>query len=132
MKWPNRFCIIFAVINMNRLRELRLEKGIKQEDLAGRLKVRRQTVSRYETGNLDLDTDTIAIICGIFECTADYLLGLSSQRTAQISDEDAALVEAYHAARPEVQRAIDALLQPLKEVGKSSALSDGQEGERHG
>lgn len=112
MKWPNRFCIILAVINMNRLRELRLEKGIKQEDLAGRLKVRRQTVSRYETGNLDLDTDTIAIICGIFECTADYLLGLSSQRTMQISDEDAALVAAYRAADDDARAIVDLALKP--------------------
>lgn len=117
---------------MNRLRELRLEKGIKQEDLAGRLKVRRQTVSRYETGNLDLDTDTIRLICEIFGCTADYLLCLSSQRTTLISDEDAALVEAYHAAPENVRQSIEVLLRPFMEAGTSSASSDGQEGERHG
>lgn len=112
MKWPNRFCIIFAVIYMNRLRELRLEKGIKQEDLAGRLKVRRQTVSRYETGNLDLDTDTIRLLCAIFGCTADYLLGISSQRTMEISDEDAALVAAYHAADDDARSIVDLALKP--------------------
>ena len=120
------------VTGMNRLKELREEKGIKQEDLAAMLVVKQQTISRYEGGKRDLDTDTIATLCRIFECTADYLLGLSSQRTMEISDEDAALVEAYHAARPEVQRAIDTLLQPLKEVGKSSALSDGQEADKNG
>ena len=106
---------------MNRLRELRTENGIKQEVLAGQLSVRRQTVSRYETGLLDLDTDTIARLCEIFGVTADYLLGLSSQRTSQISDADAALVDAYHAAPASVRAGIDALLQPYREEKGSSA-----------
>lgn len=59
-------------------------------------------------------------------------IDLSSQFKEGLTDEDAALVAAYHAARPEVQRAIDVLLQPLKEVGKSSALSDGQEADKNG
>jgi len=117
---------------MNRLRELRLEKGIKQEDLAGRLKVRRQTVSRYETGNLDLDTDTIRLLCAIFDCTADYLLGISSQRTTQISDKDSELIEAYHAAPENVQQSIELLLRPFMEAGTLSASQGEQEGERHG
>lgn len=117
---------------MNKLKQLREEKGMKQLELAAILSVSQNTISRYECGERDLGTDTIAILCRVFGCTADYLLGLSSQRTMEISDEDAALVEAYHAARPEVQRAIDALLQPLKEVGKSSALSDGQEADKNG
>lgn len=117
---------------MNRLKELREGAGWKQSDLADRLGVQQQAISKYERQIVDLDTGTIRRLCALFDCTADYLLGMSARRSAQLSDEDAALVEAYHAARPEVQRAIDALLQPLKEVGKSSALSDGQEGERHG
>lgn len=120
------------VTEMNRIKELRTERGMTQKDLAARLGVVRTTLSNYENEVNQLDPETIRRICSIFDCTADYLIGMSARRSAQLSDEDAALVEAYHAARPEVQRAIDALLQPLKEVGKSSALSDGQEGERHG
>lgn len=117
---------------MTRIKELREAKGWTQSDLADRLGVHQQAISKYERKTVDLDTDTIRRLCSIFDCTADYLLGISSRRSAQLSDEDAALVEAYHAARPEVRRAIDALLQPLKEVTTSSASSDGQEGERHG
>lgn len=117
---------------MNRILEMRKEKNMTQAELADAVHSSRPSVGKWENGDVDLNTETIAKLCAFFGCTADYLLGLSSQRTTQISDEDAALVEAYHAARPEVQRAIDTLLQPLKEVGKSSALSDGQEGERYG
>ena len=37
----------------NRLRELRAERGWSQQDLAGRLKVSRQTVNAIENGRYD-------------------------------------------------------------------------------
>lgn len=113
---------------MNRIKELRTEKGMKQEELAADLHVRRQTVSRYETGLLDLDTDTIGLLCQIFGVTADYLLGFSSQRTAQISDADAALVDAFHSAPPNIRAGILATLQPFFEQETSTASPAEQEG----
>ena len=83
---------------------------MKQEDLAARMSVKRQTVSRYENGLLDLDTATIARICAIFGCTADYLLGLSSRREPEISALDAQLLAAYHAAPQEIRDIVDQAL----------------------
>lgn len=100
---------------MNRIKELRQQNGWTQSDLARKISAVKSTVSRYESESAKLDPDTIARLCAIFGVTADYLLGLSAQRTAQISDEDAALVEAYHAAPESVRAGIDALLQPYKE-----------------
>ena len=108
---------------MNRVKELRIEKGMKQDDLAEILAVKRQTISKYETGLNDLDTGTIRRLCEIFGVTADYLLGLSSQRTAQISDEDASMVAAYHAAPESVRQGIDALLEPYKEQESKNAAA---------
>ena len=110
---------------MNRLKQLRQEKGIKQAELAQILAVGQQAISKYENGQLDIGTDTIARLCQIFGVTADYLLGMSSQRTAQISDADAALVDAYHAAPDSIRTAIDALLQPYKEQEEASVASAG-------
>ena len=107
---------------MTRLKELRLSAGMKQEDLAARMSVKRQTVSRYENGLLDLDTATIARICAIFGCTADYLLGLSSQRTAQISDDDADLLAAYKRAPDSIRAGIDTLLEPYKTKKEAEGL----------
>lgn len=120
------------VVKMNRIKELRLERGMTQKDLAARLGVVRTTLSNYENEVNQLDPETIRRICSIFDCTADYLLGISSRRSDQLSDEDAALVEAYHAAPQNIQESIDVLLRPFMEEGTLSALSDGQEGERHG
>lgn len=97
---------------MNRIKELRQAHGWKQLDLASRLGVRQQAISKYENGSLDIDTNTIRCLCEIFGVTADYLLGLSTQRSAQISEEDAALVAAYHAAPAEIRAIVDTALDP--------------------
>lgn len=110
---------------MNRVRELRIEKGMKQEDLAVALSVKRQAVSKYETGALDLGTDTIRILCEIFGVTADYLLGFSIQRTSRISDADAVILDAYHAADEHTRQLVDLALRPFLSPETSSASSAG-------
>ena len=108
---------------MNRIKELRQELGLKQSDIAEKLNIAQTAVSKYEIGGLDLGTDTIRRLCEIFHVTADYLLGLSTQRSAQISDADAGLVAAYHAAPESVRAGIDALLEPYKEQENKNAAA---------
>lgn len=110
---------------MNRIQELRKEKKLKQAELAELVPTSRQSIGKWEDGSVDLSTPVIARLCQIFGVSADYLLGFSSQRTAQISDADAALVDAYHAAPDSIRTAIDALLQPYKEQEGASVASAG-------
>lgn len=110
---------------MNRIQELRKEKKLKQAELAELVPTSRQSIGKWEDGSVDLSTPVIARLCQIFGVSADYLLGMSSQRTAQISDADAALVDAYHAAPDSIRTAIDALLQPYKEQEGASVASAG-------
>lgn len=106
---------------MNRIKELRLERGLKQSDLAGFLNVSRGTISNYELGVHTMDPDVICQLCGIFGVTADYLLGFSSVRVAALPEEDFALAAAYHAAPPSVRAGIDALLAPYREEAAGAA-----------
>ncbi|MBQ2633437.1 MAG: helix-turn-helix transcriptional regulator [Oscillospiraceae bacterium] len=106
---------------MIRIKQLRELAGMKQKDLAGLLQCAENTVSYYENEKRAIDPQTIIRLCEIFGCTSDYLLGISSQRTAQITDEEAALVEAYHAAPASVRSGIDALLEPYRKKEKSAA-----------
>ncbi|MBR2697533.1 MAG: helix-turn-helix transcriptional regulator [Clostridia bacterium] len=97
---------------------------MKQIDLAQRLTVARTTISNYELGVHSMDPDVIFRLCEIFGCTSDYLLGFSSVRSSLISEEDAALVAAYHAAPESVRQGIDALLAPyMGEAGSNTAVS---------
>ena len=100
---------------MNRIRELRTARGWRQSDLAKKLNTSQQTVARYETGERGLDVDTILALCDIFGCTADYLLGRSLLPTADLTEEEAALLLAWRSAEPHIQDGIRALLRPYWE-----------------
>ena len=107
---------------MNRIRELRQNNGWRQEDLAARLNTKRQTVGNYETGERGIDVDTINALCDIFACTADYLLCRSDNPRPVISNDDAAVLRAYHAASLRDRGLIDQILQAYieaEDTGKS-------------
>lgn len=108
---------------MNRIRELRLQKGWRQEDLAVLMHTKQQTVARYETEKLGIDAETICQLCDIFGCTADYLLCRSSSPAPVIAAEDAAVLDAYHAAPQEIRAIVDTALAPYQQdsIGSSTA-----------
>ena len=58
-----------------RLVQLREENGIAQIELAERLHVTRQTVSRWEGGKTEPDVDTLIAIAKIFGVSLDYVCG---------------------------------------------------------
>lgn len=83
---------------MNRIRELRIIKGLKQSELGQKIGASRSSISKYESEDRQLDPATIHALCDLFGCTADYLLGRASTPWPVISDEDAQLLRAFHAA----------------------------------
>lgn len=83
---------------MNRIKMLREEANLKQEDIAKILHVEVAAVSKYETGRVPLKEEYIVILCDFFNVSSDYLLGLSAIRTYKGNDVDeeyAALYEGY-------------------------------------
>lgn len=66
---------------MNRIKELRNERGITQSDLAKLLNVSDRTIGYYENGQRDPDTNTLKILSEYFDVSVDYLLGLTEFRT---------------------------------------------------
>lgn len=83
---------------MIRIRELRLENGWLQSDLAKRLNTTAVSIGRYETEQRQLDPETILKLCEIFGCSADYLLGRSDLPSPELSDEEWELVAAFRQA----------------------------------
>ena len=57
-----------------RLYELRKKKGFSQEEVAEKLNVTRQSVSKWETDESKPDFDKIVPICELFEITSNELL----------------------------------------------------------
>ena len=67
----------------NRIRELRNEKGLRQEDLAAMINVSQQTISRLENGENALTSDILINLSKVFHVSADYILKLSDSRLTQ-------------------------------------------------
>ncbi|MBQ8519605.1 MAG: helix-turn-helix domain-containing protein [Agathobacter sp.] len=58
----------------DRLYELRRQKGLSQEELANRIDVSRQTVSRWEIGDTVPDMDKLLAMGEVFEISLDELV----------------------------------------------------------
>lgn len=59
-----------------RLKELRLESGLTQDQLSEKTKLNQATISAYELNKISPTIDSIIIFCNFFHVSADYLIGL--------------------------------------------------------
>jgi len=58
----------------NKLYELRKQKGFSQEELANRLNVSRQTISKWEVGESTPDMEKLVAISDLFDVSLDELV----------------------------------------------------------
>ena len=58
----------------NRLYELRKQKGLSQEELASRINVSRQTISKWEIGDSTPDMEKLVALSDLFEVSLDELI----------------------------------------------------------
>lgn len=58
----------------NKLYNLRKQKGLSQEELANRLNVSRQTVSKWEVGDSTPDMEKLIAISDVFDISLDELV----------------------------------------------------------
>ncbi|MDO4567489.1 MAG: helix-turn-helix domain-containing protein [Clostridia bacterium] len=73
------------MLNEN-LKTLRKAKGFTQEDLAARLNVARQTVSKWEKGSSVPDSEMLISIAELFEVSVSDLLGTKIPDNAEQTD----------------------------------------------
>lgn len=127
-----------------RLRELRTEAGLSQEQLAGILSLHKSTVSLYENGRREPDADTMQRIAAYFRVSVDYLLGRTDVR--QHDDDGRPIPEAdldaylrqhdlwfkgqplTYAEKLAARQAIE-LLRRAMEASKDETREEDQEGE---
>ena len=86
--------------------ELRTKNGLSQDELAEKVFVTRQAVSRWENGDTVPNTETLKLLSGLFNVSINTLLGSPQQLICQCCgmpledsiigrDKDGALNEAY-------------------------------------
>ena len=70
---------------MKRLSLLRKNYGMSQSELAEKLGVTQQTISKYENGSREPDTETLKLLSSIFNVSIDYLLGNADKKEPEIN-----------------------------------------------
>ncbi|MBQ8983118.1 MAG: helix-turn-helix transcriptional regulator [Lachnospiraceae bacterium] len=71
----------------NRLYELRKQKGLSQEELAHRLNVSRQTISKWEVGESTPDMEKLVAISDLFEVSLDELVKGEEPEPTETSEQ---------------------------------------------
>ncbi len=72
-------------MNGDRLKKLRLKKGLTQEELGNILGVKKASISSYEKGERTPTIEHLISLIQIFNVTSDYLLGIDY--LVEIKDE---------------------------------------------
>lgn len=65
---------------MKRLRDLREDRDLNQQALADLLNVSQTTYSRYESGSLDIPSDSLIKLAQFYSTSIDFLVGLTDQK----------------------------------------------------
>jgi len=71
-----------------KLKELRLQAGLTQKELAERIGVTKSVVSYYELQERHPSPDMLVKLAAVFHVTTDFLLGIDNQKMLDISDLD--------------------------------------------
>lgn len=110
-----------------RLKELRLEKGLYQKEVASILGVDRTTYSKYESGTSEPNFEMLLKISQLFNVTTDYLLGQTNEREEKqptpvtedgLSEEQLEVIRRFEAAPPALRAAALAVLRSAEEQDK--------------
>lgn len=86
---------------MNRIKELRVGKGLKQVELAKILNIAQNTLSYWESGKTEPSGEALIKLADFFETTIDNLLGRDTEQYNS-GDDLEEILEALH-KRPEMK-----------------------------
>lgn len=100
-----------------KIKELRQQKGITQKELSKHLGIAQNTLSYWENGRIDIDTESLCKIADYFNVSVDYLLGRENKKQSQgnissykLSEHEKDIITAYRSKKV-MQPAVDRLLE---------------------
>lgn len=91
----------------DRLRELRENKKMYQDDLAKKMNVSKSAIGMYERNEREPNDETLLKMAAFFDCTTDFLLGnsddprLTAMEERVIGDEFKELMDIYNSLTKE-------------------------------
>ena len=76
-------------MKLNRLKTLRKEKGLMQEEVAEYLKISPPAYSHYETGFTEPDVANLIKLSELYKVSIDYIVGATNERERTSSSKKA-------------------------------------------
>ncbi len=76
---------------MNRIKQLREDRDLRQIDVAEQVGIDQRTLSNYETGKTNPDSFAIVRLAAFYGVSCDYLLGVSDDSFRNLADVSAEL-----------------------------------------
>lgn len=93
------------------LKELRIYRGLTQDELSSMVNISRQTLSNYENGKRIPDADSLCVLAEFYDVTLDQLVrtGLRPVVTdpfASLPEDYRTLLQAYHCLPADKQKTL--------------------------
>lgn len=115
---------------MNRLRELRKNKGLTQKEVAQAIGVSAQSYGYYENWINKPDPETLTKLADFFGCTIDYLVGREDDfgnvtvagDGVRLSEQERELLEAFDTLGPFERDGILVQVKALAKMNKREVI----------
>ena len=65
------------ILKYERIRDMRIDRGLTQKEVAKVINVKQNTYSQYEIGVLNYPLDVVIKLAEFYETSVDYLVGLT-------------------------------------------------------
>lgn len=98
-----------------RIKDMRISKGISQIELANKTNSSKQTIYKYENGIVtNIPSDKLESIANVLGCTPAYLMGWNDKKPVpKFEKEHIELIDLYSKLEPEQKQSIMSLLRSL-------------------
>ena len=67
------------ILKYERIRDLRIDRGLTQAQVAKLLHIKQNTYSQYEIGELNYPLDAVVTLAEYYGVSVDYLVGLTDE-----------------------------------------------------
>ena len=100
------------------LKELRMKKGISQQQLADIIGVSQQSINKYENHRSEPQIAVLADLADYFETSVDYLIGhsdidrkIENTRPFDLNPEESELIEIYRTLSQNERKSIQLIME---------------------
>lgn len=92
------------------IKNIRIQKGFDQKQIAGMLNVSPKTISSWECGRTEPNMDTTVKLCDIFGCKLTDIAGTTSSEEEGNSVEELTIIEKYRSADETTKEMVNRVL----------------------